>query len=71
MTRRKSEFALEKKVLNLAVGDFEAMGDLFPAMGPTVAIRTLIHNYVRKVRASVAPIDIEIPTDSLQELINE
>lgn len=71
MTRRKSDLPLEKKILNLAVGDFEAMGALFPELGPTVAIRVLIHNFVRKVRAATSPVDIEIPVDNIQEFMTD
>jgi hypothetical protein len=69
LTKRRSDIPFEKKILNLGVGDFEAMGMLFPALGPTVAIRTLVHNYVRKVRSATAPVDIEIPEENIEDLI--
>ena len=72
MARRRSEIPLVKKTLNLGVGDFEAMGALFPAMGGSNAIRILVHNYVRKVRESLAPVDIAGLDDfQLEELMTE
>ena len=39
---------LVKKAINLRKGDFEKMGELFPANGPTIAIRNLISKFVDK-----------------------
>ena len=35
-----------KKTLNLREGDFEKMGELFPKMRPSVAIRELISKFI-------------------------
>jgi hypothetical protein len=69
MAARKSEHPLKQHVLQLVDGDFEAMRTLFPGLAPTVAIRLLVHNYIKKVRASAAPVDIEIPTEDVKELL--
>lgn len=51
MARAKAD-NLTKKTLNLRTGDFEKMGDLFPALGSSVAIRDLIAKFVDKQYAS-------------------
>lgn len=71
MGRRRSEIPLVKKTLNLGVGDFEAMGALFPAMGGSNAIRILIHNYVKRVRSALEPVDIDLADIDLNELLTE
>ena len=72
MGRRRSEIPLHKKTLNFGVGDFEAMGGLFPGLGASTAIRILVHNYVKKVRDSLEPLDIAVLSpDELKELIDE
>lgn len=72
MARRRSEIPLVKKTLNLGAGDFEAMGALFPGLGGSNAIRILVHNYVRRVRESLEPVDIAILDEAqLKELIDE
>lgn len=72
MARRRSEIPLVKKTLNLGVGDFEAMGALFPGLGGSNAIRILVHNYVRRVRESLAPVEIAtLDPNQLKELIDE
>lgn len=68
---RKSELPIVEKRLRLVEGDFEAMGALFPALGASVAIRKLINNYVRKVQASVAPLDISLTGAELKELLHD
>jgi hypothetical protein len=69
MAARKSELPLRTHALQLVDGDFDAMRTLFPNMPPTVAIRLLIHNYIKKVRAATAPVDLEIPTDQIKDII--
>lgn len=72
MVGRRSELPIEKKKINLVVGDFEAMGTLFPSLGPSVAIRVLVHSYVKRVRSSLQPLDIEaIPDGDLPSMIAE
>lgn len=72
MARPRSEIPLVKKTLNLGVGDFEAMGALFPGLGGSNAIRVLVHNYVKRVRESLAPVDIAVLDEAqLQELIQD
>lgn len=68
---QKSELPLAPPLnLRLVRGDFEAMATLFPAMGASVAIRKLVHNYVKRVRASVAPLDIDLEATDLTELMS-
>ena len=47
MTRPRN-LALTKKTLNFRSGDFEKMGELFPDLGPSLAIRTLVERFVNK-----------------------
>lgn len=72
MANRKSEIPLDSpKNLRLGLGDFEAMGTLFPRIGASVAIRILVHNYVKRLRASLAPVDLTLSTDDLKELLHD
>ena len=43
---RKTE--ITKKTLNFNTGDFEKMGELFPDLGPSAAIRELVTKFVKK-----------------------
>ena len=43
---------LKKHTLNLREGDFDEMALLFPKLGGSVAIRTLISNFVDKSKAA-------------------
>ena len=72
MARRRSELPLVKKTLNLGVGDFEAMGALFPGLGGSNAIRILVHNYVKRVREALEPVEIAVLNETeLKELIKD
>ncbi len=44
---------LKKHTLNLREGDFDRMALLFPKLGGSVAIRTLVSNYVDKAEAAI------------------
>lgn len=46
MARPKSD--IQKHTLNLRTGDFDKMGEMFPAYGPSRAIRELISRFVDK-----------------------
>lgn len=46
MPRRKAE--LQKHTLNLRPGDFDKMGELFPDLGSSVAIRTVLSKFIDK-----------------------
>lgn len=60
MSRRRDEHNLKKVTLNLAEGDFERMGLLYPELGASKAIRVLIRGHVKsKAR--------EAPTPKLEE----
>ncbi len=71
MAGRKSEIPFEKKSISLGVGDFARMQKLFPQMGATVAIRTLIRNYIRQIEASAAPIDIDLNPEIITEILHD
>ena len=43
---------LKKHTLNLREGDFDQMALLFPKLGGSVAIRTLISNFVDKAKVN-------------------
>ena len=44
---------LKKHTLNLREGDFDRMAMLFPKLGGSVSIRTLVSNYVDKAEAAL------------------
>ena len=46
MTRAKTD--LQKHTLNLREGDFDRMGQLFPNMDSSTAIRTLVSRFIDK-----------------------
>lgn len=54
MSRRKATEPLTKVTLNLFSRDYERMQALYPQVGATVAIRTLVHQHVTKVEAKTA-----------------
>jgi hypothetical protein len=62
---KRNEF--EKKTLNFRPGDFDKMGELFPAKGPSVAIRETIAAFVDKLYTSaptpIVPASIKGLTD--------
>lgn len=71
MPNKKSDIPFEKITLRLGVGDFAAMGVLFPQLGASVAIRTLVHNYVKSIQASLAPVELELQPDDLKDLLHD
>ena len=71
MAGRKSDIPFEKVSLNLGLGDFARMGELFPRLGPGIAIRTLVRNYIRQIEASAAPIDIDLNPETVTELLDD
>ena len=71
MARPKAEIPLQYHNIGLGVGDYAAMGALFPALGAPKAIRTLVHNYIKSVRAATSPIEIVAAPEELGELIND
>lgn len=44
----KPKADLQKHTLNLRTGDFDRMGQLFPAMDSSLAIRTLLSRFIDK-----------------------
>lgn len=44
MSKKKTD--LKKHTLNLRPGDFDRMGELFPNLGSSLGIRTLISRFV-------------------------
>jgi hypothetical protein len=54
MPRKKPE-DLQKHTLNLRAGDFERLGEIFPDLGPSVALRSIISAVIDKHHASIAP----------------
>ena len=45
---RNRDLSLSKKTLNFREGDFERMAELFPELGGSCAIRTLVSKFVDK-----------------------
>ena len=60
---RRNEF--EKKTLNFRPGDFDKMGELFPAKGPSVAIRETIAAFVDKIYTSAPTTTVQTSTKGL------
>lgn len=71
MARAKSKIPLILKPIRLFEGDFERMQDLFPSLGGGVAIRHLVHNYIKTIEGSAKPIEIELPSGTVEELLND
>lgn len=53
MPPKKAE-DLQKHTLNLRSGDFERLGELFPDLGPSVALRKIISSLIDRHHKSVA-----------------
>lgn len=65
----KPKQKIEKHSVRLFKGDFDAMGELYPSLGPTLAIRNLIHKHIEQMeevrqRQATALPDIDIELDS-------
>lgn len=60
MAKPKSD--LQKHTLNLRPGDFDKMGSLFPELGASRAIRTLIERFVDK-NYSTKPTSVDVDVD--------
>lgn len=71
MARPKSETALEQKPIRLFVGDFAKLQIMFPQMGATAAIRTLVHSFIKRVEGTSAPLEIELPDAVMEDLARE
>jgi hypothetical protein len=52
---------LRKKTLNFREGDFEKMGQLFPDLGASAAIRRLISRFVDKHLPDEDPEPVDLP----------
>ena len=51
---------LEKVTLNLFDGDFARLGELYPTIGPSLALRKILRAHIAKIEAAVHPRIIEI-----------
>jgi hypothetical protein len=71
MAGKKSDIPFEKVSLNLGQGDFEEMGRLFPRIGAGVAIRTLVRNYIRQIKAATAAPEIDIDHSNIEALLDD
>jgi hypothetical protein len=49
MGRRKED--LEKVTLNLFPGDFQRLGELFPTIGASKALRSILRKYLQDIEA--------------------
>ena len=58
MARRKND-DLQKVTLNLRRGDMSKMAEMFPDIGSSVAIRTLVSTYLDKYYRTSSPKDID------------
>jgi len=71
MPRPKSKIPLVLKPIRLFENDFERMQTLFPRLGAGVAIRHLVRNYIKQIEGAAAPIEIELPNQSVEELLDD
>jgi hypothetical protein len=55
--------------IRLHKGDYAAIGNLFPKLKAGPAIRAIVHNFIERNKASAAPLDIELPIDVLDEVM--
>lgn len=47
---------LQKHTLSFYKGDFDKMGEFYPELGPSVAIRRIIRTHLKKLESGMAPI---------------
>jgi hypothetical protein len=71
MARPKSKIPLVLKPIRLFEGDFEIIQSLFPTLGGGVAIRYLVRNYIKQIQSHAAPLDIELPEATVEEILND
>ncbi len=71
MPRPKSAIPLQEHKINLFKGDLQRLQDLFPAQGGSAAVRQLVRNFIKRVEASQAPLDLSLPQVDLKELIHD
>ena len=57
--------------MRLFEGDFERLQTLFPQKGAGPAIRALVRQFIERVEKSNKPLEIELPTVELGELLND
>lgn len=50
---RRSKEPLQKVTINLFVGDFQRLGELYPLVGATNVIRELVRTHLRKIDEQV------------------
>lgn len=55
--------------IRLFKGDYAAIGTLFPKMKAGPAIRAIVRNFLERNRASAEPLNIELPLDVLDEVM--
>lgn len=65
---RKSTRELVKVTLNLYADDWEKLAELQPKLGPSRAVRELVHNFVRKVEEEAAQRSVTPPVE-LDQLV--
>jgi hypothetical protein len=66
----KADRPLEVINIRLYKGDYEQMGILFPKMKAGPAIRLLVSNFIERQKASIAPLDIELPLEIIDEVLS-
>ena len=70
---KRSNQPLHKHTLNLYDGDFQRLGDLYPAVGAAIIIREIVHTFLNKVEngADKNALPVKIDPALLENLINE
>ena len=52
--KRKSDRPLQKVTLNVYRGDWDSLKDLHPEIGPSLALREILHAHVEGIKEQVA-----------------
>lgn len=64
MPRVNETEPLQKHILLLYEGDFHKLGSFFPDIGPTVAIRRIVRECIKKLEAGISPLPKDIKVDN-------
>lgn len=67
---KKSRKPLQKVTINLYHGDLAELETMYPQLGATVAVREIVHNYIRNINTKVEePIPPVVSPAMFNELV--
>lgn len=69
--RHRSHIPLVETKIRLYEGDLARLQDLFPKQGAAGAIRLLVRNFLAKIEASQAPVEISLSDNIVTEILEE